>query len=85
MVRVIDFQNLLDLTIQCCGKIEHLVEFAVLNNLEITQKLDPGTMLEVPIVANEIKSYFEKNNLLVATDYSIKKDEWETEIFPISF
>jgi hypothetical protein len=41
-------QTLIDVALQYCGNADAISEIASLNDLELTQELEPGTVLMVP-------------------------------------
>lgn len=63
-VRVITHQSLLDLANQETGTIETAFDWAVQNDISITQILEPGQVLEVPkseFISQEVAGYFKRN------------------------
>lgn len=72
-VKIIAHQSLFDIAVQSCGKIDHLVDIAVLNDLSLTDELSVASVL-TPIVNNELQIYFKNNTILVATAHSNQVD-----------
>ena len=71
-IKIIAHQSLFDLAVQSCGKIDHLVEIAALNNLSSTANLTNINTIKTPTINNEIQNYFKNNAILVATDVEDK-------------
>lgn len=60
-VTVLNNQTLQDIAIRYCGTIAAVIDIALLNNISITQELDPGQILIIPIKDygfQEIVNYF---------------------------
>lgn len=68
-VRVIVHQTLTDIALQETGTAESLVEFAVLNNISITDLLEVGTEINAKVNTQDIEilTYYKKHNIKPAT------------------
>jgi len=60
--KILNNQNLIDLSIQENGGVEALFDLALINNLSITSELDTANEIKVPalIVNNEVYNYFNR-------------------------
>ena len=60
-ITVLNNQSLQDIAIRYCGTIPAIFDIALLNNISITQELDPGQILNIPIKDygfQEVVNYF---------------------------
>lgn len=71
MVTVISNQNLFDIALQECGVATAAFAIALVNDMEVTDSLQPGQVLELPKIAPEdpdVVRYFKRRGVKVATD-----------------
>lgn len=80
-VKILTFQNILDIAIQKYGSIEAMFDLAVANNIHITQDLIPGSALELPSIEYkaEYANYFKFRKIEPATanTFTLLDDEPE--------
>lgn len=70
---VLQGQSLLDISLECFGTIEAVFDIARLNNKSITQRLEPGEVLNLPAKDygyKEIVNYYRQNKIQPATAHS---------------
>ena len=69
MIKVLDNQWLGDVVLQASGSLEGIVDMAVKNNISITGKLEPGTLLREPdtIRNRGVVQYYKDKNIRPAT------------------
>lgn len=61
-------QSLMDISIEKCGSVTALFELALANGLSITDDVEVGTTLQLPIPTNAaVKQYFENKGIVPAT------------------
>lgn len=62
-------QSLLDIALQECGDVSAIVDIAVLNGISITEDLDVGDTLVLPLPAKQdIVKYYKDRNIILATN-----------------
>lgn len=85
-MKLIDNQSFFDACLVGCGSMVHAVEMAVLNNMSITTLTNAGDELDLPMVSNEMKTYFFVKKINVTTDVKIDVDgSFEIPmLFPLS-
>ena len=69
-VNIISHQSILDLANQETGSIETAFDWALQNNISLTEVLQPGQVLEVPksdFKSDELTAYFKRNKKTIAT------------------
>lgn len=68
-VKILPNQTLLDIAIQECGTAEAVAEIALANGLSVTEDLEPGMELKIPLVKknDEILNYYKQNGIKPAT------------------
>lgn len=71
-INVIQSQSLLDVAIQTDGCVLAVFDYAIANGISITDGLEPGQKLKMPISDefryNDLANYFRSNNRLIATN-----------------
>lgn len=84
-ITVKDRQSLLDLSVQYCGDVQSVFDFALLNGLSITEELKTGMQLQAPPPAvKRIADYFRINGFEPATaDFSAYTGEEGIEFWAI--
>lgn len=74
-IAVIENQNIQDLTIQTAGSFEHLFEFALLNQLSVSELIYPGQEFKNAGVRDaEIVAYYASKGVKPATDINREID-----------
>jgi hypothetical protein len=70
-INVIQSQSLLDIAIQTDGCVLAVFDYAIANGISITDGLDPGRKLKMPISDefryNDLANYFKSTNRMIAT------------------
>ena len=69
-VIVVQSQSLLDLAIQEYGTIEAVIHLAFVNEISVTDELQPGAVLHTPeynLKNDDVANYFAKKAILPAT------------------
>jgi hypothetical protein len=57
-----------DVAIKHAGGIESVFELAVINDVSLTENLNPGTILTPTVVTNKrVMNYYERNGLIPAS------------------
>lgn len=67
--RLIEHQSIIDVTIQECGSIASLFDFALINGISITEEAEIGNKLEIPPLKAkpEIANFLKKQSINIAT------------------
>jgi len=74
-VIVLDGQNFIDLATVYCGSADMAGEFALLNEMAVTETLEPGMKLKKPAVSDKkVQAYFKTKNIQPATDIDMNSD-----------
>ena len=60
-------QSLTDLLLQETGSLERVMEIASLNDVGITEELEPGAELLMPESTNPTSTFIKKKGLVIAT------------------
>lgn len=67
-IKVLQGQTLLDIAVSRCGTADSAVQIALLNDLNLTDPLTPGMLLEVPAVVNiPVAQVFDNKTFAPAT------------------
>ena len=70
-ITVIQNQSLMDIAVQNDGCVLAVFDYAIANGISITDGLDPGQKLKMPISEefryNDLASYFKSNNTFIST------------------
>jgi len=65
---VLEGQSLFDIAIQECGSVEAVTAIAVLNDISVTDDLQVGQLLQIPMPVNkQVAKYYKSHNLKPAT------------------
>jgi len=73
IIKSIEGQSLLDLSIQSTGLAENYLKIAIANNLVPTDKLSPGKELIIPegvVVNKDMLRYYQSKGITPATEIS---------------
>jgi hypothetical protein len=73
-VKVLNNQSLLDIAIQELGSADAAFDIALINNINITDDLQTGQILQIPQTANDyvrrqIVNYYKINEIKPATEW----------------
>lgn len=77
---VIERQSLLDIAVQEYGRADAVFILALTNNLDVTDSVDPGQYLLLPVFYNsdkELVKYFADRQQKIATSYPYLQMEEE--------
>lgn len=70
VVKVLNNQSLIDLSVQLTGTVVNVVQIASENNLSITEELSPGQIIQIPeglSIDAKILEYYKNKGLEPAT------------------
>lgn len=71
-MKVLNRQSLLDIALQETGSVEQALSIAKLNNIPLTDDVDAGALLEVPVVdQNSVLKYYKLNEVMPASAISL--------------
>ena len=88
-LKVSENQGLFDIAIQKSGSIIDVFDLAVKNGLSVTDNLEPGQSLRLPVVDDaDISGYFKRRNIV--PDTALRQTDYEyartfKEEFPLEF
>lgn len=69
-------QTVMDIALQECGSAEATFEICRLNDISISDTIEPGTELELPAVSNQkVVEYYRFNGIEPATEDTDTADE----------
>ena len=67
-IKVRDRQSVWDIALQVCGDAEAAFAIAELNDVSVSEQIDPGTEIEVPsVMERRVVEYYERNHIEPAT------------------
>jgi hypothetical protein len=71
-------QTVMDIALQECGSAEAALEVCRLNDISLSDTIEPGTELELPAVSNQkVVEYYRVNGIAPATEDTDTSDEDE--------
>lgn len=70
-------QTVFDIALIKCGDREAAFEISRLNNISLSDTIEPGTELEIPAVRNKKVDYYKVNGIEPATEDTDTADEDE--------
>lgn len=83
-VTVLQGQSLQDIAVQTCGTAEADFLIAVLNGLSVTDELQAGQVLDVPVaIEKRTAAYYENRNIKPAT--AVNQSNKDFRIFDNTF
>lgn len=67
-IEVRDRQCLMDIALECCGVADAAFVIAEMNDVSVSEVLEPGTVLEVPaVMERKVVDYYQRNSISPAT------------------
>ena len=66
-IQTLEGQSLLDIAVQTAGSVEAAIEMAMVNDLSVTDDLEPAELRTADIQNKSIAGYYERNSIKPAT------------------